>query len=137
MNAHVSDIELKRTIDYSGLKNERAAERKLHDVADILVNKEPLQELQHESKHKPAAQSSRESAQDRKALEEYLGDVKERLAKSNVELKFTFHEDTGALQVELINAENDKIVRKIPPDELIKLSSSLKEMAGAFLDRSV
>lgn len=137
MNAHVSEIELKRSVDYSGLKNDRAAERKLHAVAELLASREPLHDLLQESQHKPAALSGRESAQDRKALEEYLGDVKDRLAKNNVELKFTFHEDTGALQVELINAENDKIVRKIPPDELIKLSSSLREMAGAFLDRSV
>lgn len=60
-----------------------------------------------------------------------------RFGKQDLELKYTISEDSGDIQVELINSENDKVVRKIPPDELIKLHSSLKEMAGAFLNRSV
>lgn len=146
MDAHIKEIQLKRAFEHAGLLQERAGqangERLAREVrpirGDRVEPKEPMhrgdqhgQDARRQTLEKPA-----ESLADREALEHYLGDVKERLAKSNVELKFTFHDDTGSLQVELVNGE-DKVVRKIPPDELLQLSASLKEMAGAFLNRSV
>jgi len=135
MNAHVNDIELKRTYDYAGTRGEGRAERRQQEHGETVERRHQAREQRQE--HTATVSPKRDTNEERKALEQYLGDVKDRLVKNNVELKFTFHDDTGDLQVELINADNEKVVRKIPPDELIKLSSSLKEMAGAFLDRSV
>jgi uncharacterized FlaG/YvyC family protein len=74
---------------------------------------------------------------DRTAVETAFKEAQQRLGNLDLELKYTISEDSGDIQVELINSENDKVVRKIPADELIKLHSSLKEMAGAFLNRSI
>lgn len=74
---------------------------------------------------------------DIEAVEAAFKGAQQRLGNQDLELKYTINEDSGDIQVELINSENDKVVRKIPADELIKLHSSLKEMAGAFLNRSV
>lgn len=127
MDAHVYDIELGRSYE-QGLRGELSSGRNTSERLERGGKEDTLQTL---------ASDQAPTEVDREALEQYLGDVKNRLAKTGVELKFTFHEESGALQVELINSENDKIVRKIPPDELVKLASSLKEMAGAFLNRSV
>ncbi len=74
---------------------------------------------------------------DREKVDAAFKEAQQRLSNQDLELKYTISEESGDIQVELINTENDKVVRKIPPDELIKLHSSLKEMAGAFLNRSV
>ncbi len=82
-------------------------------------------------------QAGQSHPMDRAAVEAAFKEAQQRLGNQDLELKYTISEDSGDIQVELINSENDKVVRKIPPDELIKLHSSLKEMAGAFLNRSV
>lgn len=74
---------------------------------------------------------------DRETLEAKLGDLEERLAGNGVELKFRLREESGDLQVEVLDPESDKVVRKIPPDELIKLSASLEEQAGGFLNKAL
>ena len=147
MDAHIKEIQLKRAFEHAGLLQERSGqgsgERLVRgEVRPLRVERVEPKELmdrgegQGNDQRRQPMEKPAESLADREALEHYLGDVKERLARNNVELKFTFHDDTGSLQVELVNGE-DKVVRKIPPDELLRLSASLKEMAGAFLNRSV
>lgn len=149
MDAHVKDIELKRAFENAGLLFERGhgnaersghsnTERSAHGATERTARAAREERTAREKRPQgESAEKKPETAADREALEHYLGDVKDRLAKNNVELKFTFHDETGDLQVELVSGENEKVVRKIPPDELLKLSASLKEMAGAFLNRSV
>lgn len=74
---------------------------------------------------------------DRETVQKVLEDTQQHLHERGVDLKFRIDQDSGDIQVELVNKENEKIVRKIPADEVLKLSNSLKEMAGAFLNRSV
>jgi flagellar protein FlaG len=40
------------------------------------------------------------------------------------------------VQVEIIDKTSEKVLRKIPQDELIKLSASIKKMTGVFLNQS-
>lgn len=72
----------------------------------------------------------------RQDLEQALQSAQDRFADKGVELKFRLNEESGDIQVEVLAAGSDKVVRKIPADELIHLSESLEEMAGRFLDRS-
>ncbi len=126
MDAHIKEMERSHGLEAAALTGHKLLqgeeERGTRDTRNKPYNAQP---------------ATPEASLDRQALEKYLGEVKNRLASNGVELKFKFHEDSGDLQVELVNADNDKVVRKIPPDELLKLSSSLREMAGTFLDRSV
>ena len=64
-----------------------------------------------------------------------LDALQKQLADNGVELKFKLREESGDIQVEVLDPESDKVLRKLPPDELIKLSASLEAQAGGFLDR--
>lgn len=125
MDAHVTDIETARGF---------SAEKGVGAVASRL---EKDFHAKDGKAYRLAVEADAENTVEREALEKYLGDVKSRLGSKGVELKYTYHEESGDLQVELINTENEKIMRKIPPDELLKLASSLKEMAGKLVNRSV
>ncbi len=61
------------------------------------------------------------------------------LAQRGVSLKFKLRDDSGDLQVEVMDAAKEKVIRKIPPDELVKLAESLEQMnaeasPGAFFN---
>jgi len=66
-----------------------------------------------------------------KQAEQYFGG-------KGVKLHFkVLDEDGGNVQVEMLDASSQKIIRKIPQDELVSLSVSIKRMAKGVLDKAV
>ncbi len=85
----------------------------------------------------PATPTGRSTRQmDEAELQEQLAKTEKKLLSLGVELKFKLHKDSGEMQVEVVEPDSGKVVRKLPPDELLKLSANMEEALGAFLDRS-
>ncbi|MFH1912842.1 MAG: flagellar protein FlaG [Pseudomonadota bacterium] len=59
--------------------------------------------------------------------------MEKTLEANNVKLKFNIIEDNNTVQVEIVNGEG-KTIRKIPSDDMIKLSKSLENLERGFLD---
>ena len=49
-------------------------------------------------------------------------------------LKFEYRREADIYQVSVIDTAKDEVVRKIPPDEIVRFIESIKEMFGALLD---
>ena len=64
-----------------------------------------------------------------------LEEMNDSLAKIGHSMRLRVDEDTKSVQAEILDS-NNKVVRKIPSDELIKLSASLKK-GNVALNRSV
>jgi len=60
-------------------------------------------------------------------------EMEKTLEANNVKLKFNIIEDNDTVQVEIVNGEG-KTIRKIPSDDMIKLSKSLENLERGFLD---
>jgi flagellar protein FlaG len=75
---------------------------------------------------------SREEAEKlSKQAEQYFGD-------KGVKLHFKVLNDGGGdVQVEMLDASSQKVIRKIPQDELVTLSESIKRMSKGVLDKAV
>ena len=53
-------------------------------------------------------------------------------------LRFKYIEEADIYQVHVIDhANNDKVIRKIPPDELVHFIAAVNEMLGALFDTEV
>lgn len=52
-------------------------------------------------------------------------------------LKFRVHEATDQIQVQIIDQESNKVVKEIPPQEILDLMTRIKEMVGWFLDERI
>ncbi|MUM78467.1 flagellar biosynthesis protein FlaG [Pseudodesulfovibrio sp. F-1] len=60
-------------------------------------------------------------------------EMEKTLEANNVKLKFNIIEENDTIQVEIVNGEG-KTIRKIPSDDMIKLSKSLENLERGFLD---
>jgi len=49
-------------------------------------------------------------------------------------LKFEYCQDADIYQVSVIDTSKDEVVRKIPPDEVVRFIESIKDLFGAMLD---
>lgn len=54
-----------------------------------------------------------------------------------VNLHFKVLDESDQLQVEVVDADSNKVIRKFPQDELVKLSDNLKRMGKGIMDKAV
>lgn len=59
------------------------------------------------------------------------------MSSMGVSLKFNIDERTDKIQVEIHDPETDKLIRKIPADEMLDLAASIEKMVGLFLDKTL
>ncbi|NCC62736.1 MAG: flagellar protein FlaG [Verrucomicrobiae bacterium] len=49
-------------------------------------------------------------------------------------LKFEYRQEADIYQVSVIDTSKDEVVRKIPPDEVVRFIESIKDLFGAMID---
>lgn len=62
-----------------------------------------------------------------------LEQVEEHFTSNSVKVKFNVLEENDTIQVEIVDSDG-KTIRKIPDDDLLKLSESLKNLGKGFLN---
>jgi flagellar protein FlaG len=60
-----------------------------------------------------------------------------QLGGQNSELSISMDAGSKKIIVKIINSETKKVIRQIPPDELVRLAESLREPNGALLNQTV
>lgn len=58
-------------------------------------------------------------------------------ALHRVGLQFSVHEDTGQTVVRVVDKDSGKLIRQIPPQELLDLAAKLEDMMGILFDKQV
>lgn len=125
MNIPEMNIEMKQ-----GLGSESVVPAKA-------VQKPPVQD--GSSRHDDAVLSQSKAKADQSArpsreeLTAMIAEAEKHLDDNDVKLKFNVLENNDTIQVEVIDS-NGKTIRKIPEDDLIKLTKSLKNLGQGFLD---
>ena len=68
-------------------------------------------------------------------LQEYLQKTREIAEKMNVrDLRFDYIEDLGQLKVDIVDLRSNRVVRSMPPEEVIEVRRSLRRYIGERLD---
>ena len=63
--------------------------------------------------------------------------VQKFLKTHKVRLKFSVHEETGNIVVTVINAANDRIIRRIPSEEIISFAEQIENGLHGLCDVEV
>lgn len=72
---------------------------------------------------------------DRTSAKEAAQKLEKQLKETDIGLKIRVLDDSqNRVQVEIVDEKSNKVLRKIPQDELLKLSASIKEMSGVLLN---
>jgi len=69
---------------------------------------------------------------------EELQDLTKKLNKEmeplNPDIKFHFNDKVNEMVVNVIDKNTDKVIRKIPSDEALKIMEKMRELVGALFD---
>ena len=59
------------------------------------------------------------------------------LRGANTSFKFSIHEGTKEIMVQVINNETQEVVREIPPQKILDMVAKMWELAGIIVDRHI
>lgn len=86
----------------------------------------------------PAAKPATPAAvPDRKTLEKLAQNAQQYFKDKGVSLHFKVLENSNQVQVEMVDENTNKVIRKMPGDDLVKLEDNLKREAKGVMDRAV
>ena len=63
-----------------------------------------------------------------------INKINENVSKLNKDVKFAYNETLKSLIVKVIDAKTGKVIREIPPQEVINLQKKLSEVVGIIFD---
>ena len=95
------------------------------ETSRVTVQNRPPEE---QEKKQPEAQPSQKVDLD--AAVEQMQDF---AIKNGINLNFSVHKATGRTVIQVIDADSHKVVREIPPEEVLNLAVSFEKMAGHLL----
>jgi flagellar protein FlaG len=47
---------------------------------------------------------------------------------SNFSLKFKIHEDSGRVQVKVVDTETKEVIREVPPEQMLEIAAQISDM---------
>lgn len=51
--------------------------------------------------------------------------------------EFSIHEKTKQIMVKVIDANNDEVIRELPPEKILDMVAAMWEVAGILIDRKI
>ncbi len=52
----------------------------------------------------------------------------------NVELRFSIHEGTERIMVQVVDKQSQKVIREMPPERVLNMVAQIQNMIGFFVD---
>ena len=69
--------------------------------------------------------------------EKYLKQIIKITEVFNKKLKYSIDKELGQVIVKVVDAETDKVIKEIPPEELKRLYAKMKEAIGSIIDTMI
>jgi flagellar protein FlaG len=77
------------------------------------------------------------SAEEQKKLEEISRAIQKDVGMGDIRLNYSVNQPTGEIVVTVIDGQSGKVIREIPPQELLALAESMKEFEGLLFNKNV
>jgi flagellar protein FlaG len=102
-------------------------------IETLLLAREPHPHTREDAQ-KPTHASDRAPDVDRQAIESRVASANAELARLQHDLRFSIHEKSGEMVVEIVDLRTGEVLREQPPRAFLDLAVRLHEMVGFFLD---
>lgn len=73
----------------------------------------------------------------RELIEDSIQTLNTELEQRRISLNYSIDDDLDCLVVQVIEADSGKVIRQIPPDEILVLRQRLEELTGIIFDTQV
>lgn len=70
----------------------------------------------------------------KKEMERTVEDLNTKMSRISSDLRFGFNDAVEMMEVTVINIQTDKVIRRFPTEDAVKLMASMKEFVGLLFD---
>ncbi|WP_371372079.1 flagellar protein FlaG [Sporomusa aerivorans] len=81
--------------------------------------------------------STEEREMSKAEIEKTTGDMNKIMQLLHANLKFSLHEETQRLMVQLVDIKDNKVLKEFPPHQLLDTLAAIREYVGILLDKKV
>jgi len=114
---------VQKSMDYSQIKQDDSLHtRKLENSTETQKDKQDDEIKKH---HKEMTKQE---------LQDLTHKLNKEMAPLNTDIKFTYDDKINNLVVNVIDKNTDRIIRKIPSEEALKIMEKMRELVGALFD---
>ena len=82
-----------------------------------------------------APEKKEDNRQDAEFLQDVLGVVQKHFNVCNIGLDFSVHGETGRIKVSVMDKDTGKVIREVPPGQVLDLIAKIDEMMGILFDQ--
>jgi len=112
-----------KSMDYSQIKQDDSLHsHKLEETSKTHKDKEEEEIKKHHE----------EITKDK--LQDLTQQLNKEMAPLNPDIKFQYNDKVNELVVNVVDKNTDKVIRKIPSDEALKIMEKMRELVGALFD---
>jgi flagellar protein FlaG len=103
---------------------------------DIHTKKpEEIQQIEQTQKEKEEEELHKEKEEmTKEKLQELTAKLNKEMSPLNPDIEFQFNDKVDELVVNVMDKQTNKIIRKIPSDEALKIMEKMRELVGALFD---
>jgi flagellar protein FlaG len=115
----------------------------IRTVVPASVPKSPSPNMDAKVMHQVPSQTAtthvalpgRASAIDQSVVDKLIEKLSQQFQSRNTSLSFSIDEKTRALVVKVIDSESEKVIRQIPPEEMLAIRERIQQILGALIDK--
>ncbi len=67
-------------------------------------------------------------------LDEAILQMNQAAQALNVELRFSIHEGTDRIMVQVVDKQSQEVIREMPPERVLNMVAQIQNMIGLFVD---
>ncbi|MHB9096148.1 MAG: flagellar protein FlaG [Eubacteriales bacterium] len=101
---------------------------------NVKISRESTEKSRASGKEDQTKTELREDKVDRKELADGVLKLNETARIFNKAIHFKMHEKSKRWMVQIINAENGKVINEIPPEKILDMVASLDQLVGLLVD---
>lgn len=74
---------------------------------------------------------------DLRRLQEALEKINKSLEVKNIALNYSIDEKTKDIVIKVIEKDSEKVIRQIPPEDVLRLRGRIRELLGVIFDENI
>ena len=114
---------VQKSMDYSSITKEDSK-----NIEKIETTQEIQKDKQDEEINKKQKELTKQE------LQELTQKLNKEMSPLNPDIKFSFNDKVDELVVNVVDKNTNKVIRKIPSDEALKIMEKMRELVGALFD---
>ncbi len=108
-----------------------------HTTGEVFSRVRPMHPLHKVPGMRTGTSSPNLTTRDENAIESLLQDLKASSAFLHRKLKFSINKELNRVIIKVIDAETDKVIKELPPEELQRVSIRIREAVGLLIDEEI